>query len=170
MKKLLGEGKRGLEFLAIFVLVFLPSYWLFNTFLDYYLKMLTTILSGFLLNLFGANSAAAFDGSWRLSSSAFNAEIVSLCAGALEVSVLAGICFATLDRSLLQRFYGFLFGSVILVFVLNPLRIAITLLLFSPSAPEWSELVHGILFRVVLITAIVGWYSLWYLKLSRKKK
>jgi len=82
-------------------------------------------------------------------------QVNDLCAGKLELAVLFGIIFATTERSLAKRLWGFLGGAAV-AFALNPVRIGLSVVFFSP-------IVHGVLFRMVLVLVIVSYYAVWFL-------
>ncbi|OIO24931.1 hypothetical protein AUJ14_05330 [Candidatus Micrarchaeota archaeon CG1_02_55_22] len=97
------------------------------------------------------------DGAW------FDAEINSLCGGAIELAVLLGLVAASRDRSLPKRLVGIIAG-VVAVLIFNPIRIALTLSLYgSPS----FVLAHDVLFRISIVAIVLGVYAAWYLG-SRK--
>jgi len=89
-------------------------------------------------------------------------QINDLCAAKIELAVLFGIIFATTDRTMRHRAYGFLTGSL-LALLFNPVRIGLSILFFNP-------IIHDILFRTTLVLAIVSYYALWYAWLSAPRE
>lgn len=91
----------------------------------------------------------------------FDAELIALCFGTLEIALWTGIVFATANRTLRRRAQGFLAGlAAFLVF--NPVRIALTLKIFDASKPFASFAAHDVLFRLTLAALFVVAYAVWY--------
>lgn len=97
----------------------------------------------------------------QLTSAKFNATINDVCSGGIELIVLFGIIFASIERPMRDRIKGFLMGVVVLV-VFNIIRITATLLFLS-------EFLHSILFRITLILVIVGYYWYWLTVMSKPR-
>ena len=162
-KKMLAQA---LKFIAGFLVFFAVAYALvFFTPLNHALKTTAAYSTQAVLTAAGVQTTASFPDNPHLANSEFDAEFVDLCGGGLELAVLIGVILATWDRSWRQRLYGAGLGVFVLL-ALNPLRIAVTLLLFDAEQAALSELFHGFLFRFSLILLIVGYYYIWYLKIS----
>jgi exosortase/archaeosortase family protein len=162
-KKVVAEA---LKFIAGFLLFLAVAYCLiFLTPLNYALKATAAYSTQALLSVAGVQTAVSFPDNPHLMGANFDAEFVDLCGGGLELAVLVAVILATCDRSWRQRFLGALLGILVLL-VLNALRISLTLLLFDAQQEALSELFHGVLFRLSLIAIIVGYYYIWYVKLS----
>lgn len=87
----------------------------------------------------------------------FEAEIIDLCAGAIELAILFGIVVASRDKSLKHRLFGVAAGFAVF-FLFNPIRIALTL----SAVGSWAlPLLHDVLFRLSLLIVIVGFYAVW---------
>lgn len=96
----------------------------------------------------------------------FDAEINFLCGGAVELAVLLAFIAASRDRSIKQRVLGMFFGAIVL-FIFNPVRIALTLLLYGS---QHFVLAHDVLFRISIVLVIVGAYGAWYALLTGRHK
>lgn len=88
----------------------------------------------------------------------FSAEINDLCAGALELALMAGLLLASRDKPLEERGKGIFFGAIVLL-LFNPLRISLTL---AAVGTPLLALVHDVLFRLGLVLLLVAFYALWY--------
>jgi exosortase/archaeosortase family protein len=155
----------AIEFLLYFVLFFVVAYAVLSFFP---LKALAAYSSNVFLNLFEVDSKVVEQGGeYFLQSPQFTAQIVDLCSGAIELAVLFAVIFSTLDRSLWQRIKGVVLGFFLALLV-NPLRIAITLL-YSKSL-FLLVFVHEIFFRLSLVALIVIYYAIWYSWLSAPGK
>jgi exosortase/archaeosortase family protein len=158
----------ALKFIAFFLAVFAVSYAVLTPLRE--LNGIAAYSTKALLSLAGKEVGV----EWRqdvpfLTGFGVDAAITDLCAAKIELAVLAGIVFASFDRTLRQRFHGFLVGAAFAL-VLNPARIATTLVFFNPNSLVFSTVLHDVVFRISLIAAIVGYYALWYYWLSEKLK
>lgn len=135
----------------------------------------TAYASLFLLQSFGYQPAEII---WlenpHIVSAAFDAELISLCFGTLEMALWTGVVFASMDKSLRRRIFGF-FSGILLFLFFNPVRIAVTLKFFDASRPFASEIVHDLLFRASLLALFVAAYAIWYTwpegtEVARKRK
>lgn len=102
-----------------------------------------------------------------VSDAGYPALISALCSGALELALLGALILGTPDRSIKQRIMGTLAGWGLLL-IFNPARIAISLLALKPGDEATFAFVHDALFRIFLIAFLVGYYALWYYKISPK--
>lgn len=93
----------------------------------------------------------------------FDAELVELCWGKLELALLAGVIAASRDRSRRERVKGIAVGGAVMLFAFNPLRISVSLLYVN-------AFVHDVLFRIFLVATLVFYYALWYAWLSLPSK
>lgn len=87
-------------------------------------------------------------------------EISPLCAGLLEMILLASAIAATNTASLSKKIKGILVG-VTLLYLFNVFRIIITVqqLVYTPLS--FAEFTHDVFFRVVLIAGFAAIYSAW---------
>lgn len=115
----------------------------------------------------GQNTELVFQTFPHLVGPRFDAELIPLCFGTLEIALWAGIVFSTENRTLKRRAQGFLAGlAAFLAF--NPVRIALTLSVFDASEPFASFAAHDVLFRITLVALFVVAYALWYAWPERK--
>lgn len=155
-------AKQALKFILSIVLLTALSYAL----LDY--TPLRSVASSyaahstsFVLSTLGDSAEIRWPGNPHLVSEKYDAELIPLCWGLLELALWAGVVFATDNRSIGRRLNGFLLGTAgFLVF--NPIRIAVTLKLFSPSNTFSSFVAHDILFRTSILALFVFAYAVWY--------
>lgn len=149
------DWREALRFTGVFALVAGGAY-LASEPLALQLRVFAAQSSTFLLNLFGVPARFYLEGGESfLRTDGLVAAIVELCSGRIELAVLLGVILASRDRSLRNRLAGAA-GAFLFVFLLNPLRIALTVMNFSP-------LLHDVIFRVTILVLIVGYYALWYL-------
>ena len=97
------------------------------------------------------------------------AQINNLCAGDIEIALLAAIVLSTFDRPLRRRLWGVFFGLATILIV-NPIRISVVLATGYYSNWQWADFTHDILFRLTLLVVIVGYYFIWYVKYDAVKK
>lgn len=159
----------GAKFLAGIALIYSLIRFGVLPYIDFYfLKSYTAHASSILLSVTG-NFAFVSDGQNPIVTfPAGQAEIIDLCSGSLELVIMAAIIFATWDAGLRKRAYGFLMGAVFIL-VINPLRIAVTLLFAVYAGWNFAELIHGFLFKLTLLIVIAGFYYLWYYKFMVEK-
>ncbi len=135
------------------VLVFTP--------LEKTLAAWTAHATAFLLATLGRPVTVAFLENPHLQSTGFDAELVPLCWGTLELALWAGVILATDNRSWTRRFKGLAVGTAAFL-LFNPVRIALTLWLFDASRPFASAVAHDVLFRLSLVALFVVAYFVWY--------
>lgn len=151
-----------LKFLGAIVLVTALAYGLLVfTPLEGLLAAWTAHATAFLLSSLGQSVTVVFQQNPHLISDGFDAELIPLCWGTLELALWAGIVLGTDNRTLDRRFKG-LFGGVLVFLAFNPARIALTLRLFDASQPFASSVAHDVLFRISLIALFVVAYYVWY--------
>jgi len=133
------------------------------------LKSFNAQIVTFFLNFFGLNAELKLLAEPTILISGIQAQINNLCAGDLEIALLTAIILATWDRSWKKRFVGII-GGLIAILVLNPLRIFTVLA--AGAVFNWgiSEIVHDVLFRVMLLLIIAVYYFIWYVKYDEIKK
>ena len=166
-KKVVEEA---LKFIAGFIVFFAVAYALiFYSPVNYGFKTIAVYSTQAVLSLAGMQTTVSFPDDPHLANSVFDAEFIDLCGGGLELAVLTGVILATWDRSWRQRAFGAVLGLLVLL-IINPLRIAVTLLLFNAEQAALSEFFHSVLFRASLLLVIIGFYYVWYLKLSVENK
>ncbi len=154
----------ALLFLLLFAVFFAAFYVLLNFFTGTLLHYYAAGAGAFFLKLLGisADVVPNADGFPHLvgtvRGNAFDAQINTLCAGAMELAVVFAIVLASRDKKLKTRLLGML-GAVIVFSIFNPLRIALTL----NAVGSWTlPLLHDLLFRISLVLIIVGYYAAWY--------
>ena len=96
-----------------------------------------------------------------ISYDGLQAQITDLCAGDLEIAVLFAVILATFDRSWTRRLWGCAFGFITIM-LLNPVRIAIVMSIWSSSGAQSADFTHDVLFRGMLLFVIVFYYFIWY--------
>jgi len=89
-------------------------------------------------------------------------QVIPLCVGDIEIAVLAGAIASTADRTRKDRAFG-MAAAFVFVMLVNALRIAATMLAWDAWGIAAVEAIHTILFKLVLVIAIVGFYAVWYL-------
>lgn len=153
----------SLKFIVVFCVLFVASSFALAP-LGFFNTLALESTRAFLWAAGVDSSAAGFSGGFpllRVDNFPYLVQINDLCAAKMEIAVLLGIIFATFDRPLRQRLYGFVEG-VAVALLLNPVRIGVSVFFFNP-------LVHDVLFRLLLVVVIVSYYGLWYLWLSEPK-
>lgn len=156
--------KSGAKFI-ISIGAFYTLFWIIISSLDLYtLKAFISCLSQGLLSVFGVPSiAAVIAGEPSITVGSVTAQITNLCAGDLEIALLAAIILSTFDRPLRKRLWGVFFG-LILIFIANPLRIATVLAVGHYTNWVWANFTHDFLFRLMLLIIIFVYYFIWYVK------
>ncbi|MBI2444861.1 hypothetical protein HYV43_00550 [Candidatus Micrarchaeota archaeon] len=139
--------------LAYGVLVFTP--------LEKLLAAYTAHATAFLLSTLGQVVTVTFQANPHLLSDGFDAELIPLCWGTVELALWAGIVLGTDNRSWNRRLKG-LIGGTLVFLAFNPARIALTLRLFDASQPFASSVAHDVLFRISLVALFVVAYFVWY--------
>ncbi|MDP3742207.1 MAG: archaeosortase/exosortase family protein, partial [Candidatus Micrarchaeota archaeon] len=129
------------EFFIHTVLVAVPLYILFSS--TTFLHEIAARLSQFFLSLLGKKSTLSFNGVPFLQVGNLSVEISNLCAGGLELALLAGFILASKDRSKEHRAKGLVAGFLFFT-VFNASRIAFTVNSFGTV---WFEPLHEALFR-----------------------
>lgn len=162
MRALKSVGLATLKFLGAIALFTVLSYALLVfTPLERALAAWTAHATAFLLGTLGHPVAVAFLENPHLLAAGFDAELIPLCWGTLELALWSGIVLATDNRSQDRRLKGLLGGTAVFL-VFNPARIALTLVLFNAKTPFASSVAHDVLFRISLIALFVVAYFVWY--------
>jgi len=164
---ILKKYLKGLKFVAVFALAALSSYLLLSLLFSKAFAAIAAYSSQFILSLLGVSSSISFAENPHLISPLFDAELVNLCWGLVEMAVVTGLVLASDDRKIFDRAWGALLGIISVLFF-NALRIAVTLKLFNPVEPFASAIAHDLLFRISLVLVIVGYYAFWYVFLTAK--
>jgi len=138
---------------AFAVLVFTP--------LERALATWTAHATAFLLSSLGQPVTVVFLENPHLLSPGFDAELITLCWGTLELALWAGVVLGTDNRSWNRRLKG-LVGGTLVFLAFNPARIALTLRLFDSTRPFASAVAHDVLFRLTLVALFVVAYFIWY--------
>ncbi|MFH0954475.1 MAG: exosortase/archaeosortase family protein [Candidatus Micrarchaeota archaeon] len=95
--------------------------------------------------------------------------INNLCTGILETVILAAAILASFEAGWKKRIAGAA-AAVAAIFVFNQIRILVTVLLILKSSVEVAVISHEIFFRIFLFVAIAGFYWVWLVWSSKKKK
>lgn len=150
---------RALKFIGTITLVAVVTYLL----LQYspaqgLLAWLTAESSRLALSALGINSTIVWQANPHLVSQNFDAELIPLCQGTLELALWVAVVVASDNKSLPLRIKG-LFAGLALFLLFNPFRIAVTLRLFDPVQPFTSLVAHDVLFRTSLLALFVTAYA-----------
>ncbi len=87
-------------------------------------------------------------------------EISPLCSGLLEMILLVAAIVATRDTSVRKKVIGIILGIGVL-FVLNLLRMLISIQQVLHTSLDFAEFTHGVLFRVMLVIGFALIYLIW---------
>ena len=157
------------KFVSLFFGLFIIGYFALSlTKIPNYVAAITSqfVLSAF----FGADSILTYSSSVPvISIHSLNANILDLCSGAIEIAVMFGIIFSSLEKKMRYRIWGFAIGLLTLL-SFNAFRIATTIYYFDLGNLEWSAALHDFLFRIFLIIIIVTYYAIWYFYDQPRKK
>jgi exosortase/archaeosortase family protein len=157
------ELRKGLIFL-IGIAAFYTLFWLLISSLNLApLKSFVAVTSNGLLNIAGVPTQLVYCAEPTIIVDGINAQIGNLCAGDVEIALLLAIVLATWDRTWRQRFWGCVFGFLTIM-VLNPLRIFAVLAVGFWTSWRWADFTHDVLFRLMLLAVIFGYYYIWYVK------
>ena len=151
------EIASGLRFTVVFLILFASAFVVLHyTPLKPLFGSVAATSSQALLNVAGIPTEIVIlqNGNYSLESEEFIAELNEACSALVEIAVLLGIVFASFEKTLVYRFKGFAAGLLLLL-ILNPVRIALSIIFLDP-------LVHDVLFRVTLVIVIVGFYAVWH--------
>lgn len=162
MRSLKAVFFAALKFLGSIAVVWTASYAvLVFTFLERLLATWTAHATAFLLATLNRPVSVVFLENPHLLSAGFDAELIPLCWGTLELALWAGIVLASDNRTLTRRVKGLLAGTFAFL-IFNPARIALTLWLFDSSEPFASAVAHDVLFRLTLVALFVVAYFVWH--------
>ncbi len=150
------EVKKAGEFALLTFIYTLPLYLVFSA--TTFLHELAARGAQLFLSFLGKSAALSFDGVPFLHLPGLDVEINNLCAGSLELALLAGFILASKDRSKEHRAKGIFAGFIFFSFF-NASRIAFTVNSFGTV---WFEPLHEALFRAVLVIGLVTFYAVWY--------
>ena len=126
------------------------------------LQALVAALSALVLNIVGVHAIASAN---TVVTNGFTSKIVPLCTGDFELAILVGAIIATADRKRSERVVGVLLGTIA-VFAANAVRVGATIFIGLSWGFALMDVVHTVLFKVLLVIAIVGFYAAWYLRMS----
>jgi len=87
------------------------------------------------------------------------------CTGYIAMLALTGLIFSTPRKKFKQRVL-FLIGGLLILFVINVLRIFLTILFALNFGEEYLDIVHGLLWREFLLIVVI---LLWIVFLKRSK-
>ncbi len=163
MDKSPSQLELAVAFTFGFLFISIPLYLFLN--LTVIPEWLAAFLSQGLLSLLGYGFLFSWSGGFPvLSNGVYSVQIISLCSGVLEISVLAGIILASMDVSFKNRLKGFAL-SVFFVEVINVSRIVLSVLAMGSEAFVFF---HDFLFRLTLIIGIVLFYFFWYVLVEKQ--
>ncbi len=155
-------AREALIFLATAAAVGLAAFALIShTPLERGLAAYTAYSTQFVLGLLGQNASIVFAENPHLIGEGFDAELIQLCWGTIEIALWIGAVAATGNRSLKRRLQGVAAGLLVFL-AFNPARIALTLRLFDQDQLFASVVAHDFLFRVSLVVMFVVSYAIWY--------
>ena len=155
---------KTLEFTFSTALIAVPLYLIFNS--TTFLNDLAARGTQIALQMLGKSSTLAMANGFPLlklggfsGAGGLDVEIINLCAGGIELALLAGFVLASRDKPLSYRVKGIAAGFAFF-FIFNSARIAFTINSFGTA---WFEPLHEVLFRAILIIGLVTFYAVWYL-------
>ena len=99
----------------------------------------------------------------------YDIRISELCTGLLELIILISAIIASIIVSLKKRLLGVM-GAIAFVYVINLLRIIISINIILNGNLQAAEFAHDLLFRISLIVVIVGFYGIWFWFATNQKK
>jgi len=157
------------KFVSLFLLYGAISYLLLS--LTNIPNLVAAFSSQLALKLFfGLNSILSISQQFPLLQTPnLTAQITDLCSGKIELAVLFGIVFASFEKKMDYRIYGFVVGAAVML-LFNAIRISTTIYYFDAGELEWSAALHDFLFRMFLIVIIVTYYAIWYYYDQPRKK
>lgn len=94
--------------------------------------------------------------------------ISRLCSGDVEIALLVALLLASSAVLMIWRVLGSIIG-VAFLFLMNPLRIALTLGLTKDSGMVAGDFYHSVIFRLFLFLLLVLYYFAWYHVFSKRK-
>jgi exosortase/archaeosortase family protein len=146
-----------------FLFIAMPLYLFLN--LTVIPEFIAAFLSQVLLSLFGQSFIMGWAGGFPILTNGFySVQIIGLCSGILEISVLAGIIFASMDVSFRNRVKGFVLG-IFFIEIINVFRIVLSVLALGSNSFVFF---HDFLFRLTLIIGIVMFYFFWYVLVEKQ--
>jgi exosortase/archaeosortase family protein len=161
--KTLNSFELGIAFSFGFLFTAIPVYLFLS--LTVIPEWVAAFLSQCFLGLLGWNFTLTWTGGFPVLSNGFySVQIIGLCSGVLEISVLAGVIFASMDVSFKKRVEGFVL-SVFFIEFLNTSRIVLSVLALGSKSFVFF---HDFLFRLTLIIGIVLFYFFWYVLVEKQ--
>jgi exosortase/archaeosortase family protein len=148
--------KKTLKYALLFTVYFIISILLLSH-LKLSLSEAVAKITLQLVNGFGGN--ISLQGN-HLINQTMDVEINDVCSGVTEMAVILAALMASYDVGIKNRVMGVAAGFAVIL-VVNPLRIATTILLFEKSAII-GEMFHDILFRISLFVVVLVYYVVWY--------
>ena len=159
---------KAIRFVLIFLLVFAFFYLVPYSVLPWHqMEFITANISVNVLNTIDSGYGIYdFEGVW-IQNGDFEALIIPLCTGYLEMVVLAGLIVASEDRTVRSRLIGII-GGFLVIFFINPFRVAWTISIIRSSSLDTAMFAHDVMFKLFLFVFLVGYYILWYIFLRNK--
>jgi exosortase/archaeosortase family protein len=172
------KSQKGMKNATRFVAIFLLSFLLF---LYVVIPLTGSFWDG--MGILHAQAVGSLLSAWGIEST-INGNILTmavqgqnvdfvisqLCSGDVEIALLISLLIASFEVLLIWRLGGAFLGSLLLL-LLNPVRIAITLVITKDSGLEAGDFYHSVIFRLFLFVILVLYYFIWYhLTIKRKCK
>ena len=149
--------KEGILFLAQAAVFAGVLYIILQPF-EIFLQELVAQHTQWVLNALGTTTT--FQNTIQFWAGAYLVEISPLCAGLLEMILLASAMAATSTVSNVQKTKGILAG-VALLYLFNVFRIVITVQQLVHTSLSFAELTHDVFFRLMLIAGFAAVYAAW---------
>jgi exosortase/archaeosortase family protein len=145
------------KFLGVFLIAFVPVYLIVNSL--YFFNWIALYSSQFALSLFG--KAFSVQGSELVSPNGLRVLVNDLCAAKLEIALLSALVLASFEKTLEYRLKGVVAG-LLFILLFNPIRIAVSVMIYSPSNPVLFVVSHDVLFRASIIAFLATFYAVWH--------
>lgn len=160
---------KALKNSARFLLLVILSFFIFYFILSYFsneFNLLAAKTGSWLLNGVGLSSYTIDNIIYADSSAAI---ISGLCNAVFEISLLTAFIISTLELELRKRI-KWIFIAIISILIVNPIRIAISILILNENNTQTFILSHDLLFRIMTFSTIILIYALFtsYSKKSKK--
>jgi len=171
-----ARDEKGLRNALRFVLVFAAS---FLVFILLVIPLTSSFWEG--MGSFHAGATQWVLSGWGIKSQA-NANVLimevqgesvdflisQLCSGDIEIALLVSLLVASLDVLLIWRVLGGVVGTAVLL-LMNPLRIAVTLVITRDAGMAAGDFYHSVIFRLFLFVVLVLYYFAWYRMFAKRK-
>lgn len=163
--------RRAGMFVAVFAIAFFVCLFAILPLTEGFWGWVGTLHAGaanWVLSAFGFQSSVFGNAiTMQVQGESVDFAISHLCAGDIEIALMACLLIASLDVLLVWRLAGILIGAVFLT-AMNPLRIAVTLMITQGSGLEAGDFYHGLVFRLFLLVLLIFYYFAWYRAFARR--